>query len=246
MTTDNPANDSKVEYIGPKSGRPKHSWDTLYVNWRTANFPPKGQWLRGLGINPSNGATVRGTRGWDARRCNDLGLDPIARSTGGRRAPKKVYLEPTSPIPDATPPGRATPVSEVKPLAIPSDWETIRSWRRKQAGDDYRTADTVRSICKMILKNSIERVTTESGGQDLRTTLKPHEVRAITDALNGVQRMQRLALGMSTENVGVDSPVTPQDSHVEKNKDETPDIPTFVVEMSSKGKFLLPRPRRVS
>jgi hypothetical protein len=57
-----------------------------------------------------------------------------------------------------------------------------------------------------------------------------------------VQRIQRLSLGMSTENVGVDRPE--ENVNVEKSTDgDGPQLPVYVVEMSRGGKFVRARLR---
>ena len=137
-------------------------------------------------------------------------------------------------------------MDDVRPGAQPSAWQLVQDWRRKQAKDDYQTADQARLAIKLTLKDSLKQEAGPDGKPVYRTTLKPHEIRQLTQAMTDIQRVQRLALGLSTENVGVDNPAPPG-GHVEKNVTPTEEpIPTFVVELSTRGKFMRPRPRRVN
>lgn len=118
-------------------------------------------------------------------------------------------------------------------------WDTIKSWRKEQARSDYNTADAVRVHLKLILNQSIRK---DPDTDKAISLLKASEAKAITEALVNIQKIQRLSLGMSTENVGVEMP----DSHVEKPSDEDMDYPMFIVEVNDNGKFKSPRPKQVN
>lgn len=198
-------------------------------------------------MNPRTGAVYQQTRHWHARVAKLAG-DADATNVamlGGER------VETTAKEPELPEAASELPVGRqaegVAASASPQGWQLLQQWRRKQAVEDWKGADQVRMVVKMLLKDSVKETTAPDGKKSYSTTLKPHEVRQITQALSDVQRIQRLAIGLSTENVGIDQPAAAGDQqHVEK--DVTPreePIPVFVVEMSSRGKFLRPRPRRV-
>ena len=102
-------------------------------------------------------------------------------------------------------------------------WAQVRQWRAHQARQDYLSADQIRQL--------IERKIDDIKTQD---TIKSHELVALAKACETLQRIQRLSLGLSTDNVGI--------NEVEKEEDNTP---TFIVEMEENGTFKTQRPRQV-
>lgn len=197
-------------------------------------------------MNPRAGAVYQATRGWNDRlaRLSNAIDEKIVLIAGGERE----QAVPNAPeVPRETPPGRSA--DQVKAESLPAQWQVIKAWRTKQAVEDWKGADQARMAIKLILKDSVQKVTGTDGRETFKTTLKPHEVRQITQALGEIQRIQRLSIGLSTENVGLDHMPDPhQDGQGHIEKDVTPQeqpLPTFIVEMSSRGKFLRPRPRRV-
>lgn len=67
--------------------------------------------------------------------------------------------------------------------------ELIREWRKLQAKADHLTAEMVRNKIQEFIQTT----------QDL----SPSEIKALASALADIQKIQRLALGMSSENVGL-------------------------------------------
>ena len=122
------------------------------------------------------------------------------------------------------------------PKEIAGLWQVVQQWRGSQCENDYKLADAMRSHVKLILNQSIRK--TDLGTE---SKLKPHELRALTEALKNLQMIQRLALGMSTENVG-------HEHHIEEQArtDGEDDCPVFIVEVNDNGRFVRPRPRRVN
>lgn len=89
--------------------------------------------------------------------------------------------------------------------------------------------------------------TDAAGNTIMGTTFSPSDLARIAQVAESVQKIQRLSLGMSTENVGMDRPE--DTSHIEKTAQPAstdPQLPTYVVEMSRGGKFVRSRPRLVS
>lgn len=122
---------------------------------------------------------------------------------------------------------------------VASLWQVVQQWRAGQAESDFKTADAIRTHVKLMLNNGFLR--DADGG--VQTKLTPSQINSLADTLSVVQRIQRLALGMSTENVGVDRPV---ESHIEQPASTDSDVPVFVVEINDNGKFIRPRPKLVN
>lgn len=129
-----------------------------------------------------------------------------------------------------------------------STWDTIIAFRKRQALSDHKTAEAVRSHIRLLLNHGIAN---DQGRP--RTKLKPYEIRALALALKDVQQIQRLSLGMSTENIGIDDMRDTSSVRIETEKNVTPEpakqvdeTPTFEVQMSRRGRFITARPRRVS
>jgi hypothetical protein len=155
----------------------------------------------------------------------------------------------------------SNPVSEVvevkrekTPEIMADTWHQIKSWRENQALTDWKMAETLRNHVRMICaENTIIVPERDARGREVldasgrpkmkyKSNLKANEVKCLADAATSIQKIQRLAIGLSTENVGVDLPTKVDEPHLEKN---VIDIPTFVVEVSEAGKFEKPRPRRI-
>lgn len=116
-------------------------------------------------------------------------------------------------------------------------WQVVQQWRQTQAESDWKTANAIRDHCKLILNRSIEK---DANGNPT-TKLTPRDLVNLSDAMEKIQRIQRLALGMSTENIGVDRPS--EETHVAS--DDTIDCPVFIVEVNDNGKFVRARPKQV-
>jgi hypothetical protein len=115
-------------------------------------------------------------------------------------------------------------------------WDVYMRWRQQQSCQDYTTADKIRQHLLALL----DRGLSDDGPQ-----YSPTELARLANVAESIQRIQRLALGLTTENVGMETPQT----HVEKDvtPEESPQaqearMPVFVVEMSRGGKFVRSRP----
>lgn len=114
----------------------------------------------------------------------------------------------------------------------------IRHWRSKQSQSDFILAQKIKDIIEMKINYLLE---------EDPSRVKSYEVVNLTNALQTTQRIQRLALGMSTENVGVEDArklAQGELGSVENASDED-DVPTFEVAMNENGKFKRLRPARV-
>jgi hypothetical protein len=174
----------------------------------------KAEFLRSKGIDPGSGSSIRNTRDW----------------TMAAKGAAAIVQKAAEPVIEDT-------INEL--------WQIVQQWRRKQAEFDYKTADNVRLHVQAILREKISQIVDpETGKTVARSKLKASELMNLTRALESVQRIQRLALGMSTENIGVDR-IDP-DTHVEKQEPDDQTGPVFIVEVNKNGRFIRPRPRQVS
>lgn len=121
---------------------------------------------------------------------------------------------------------------------VASLWQVVQQWRAGQAESDFKTADMIRTHIKLALDRSLIR---DADG-NFETALTPNQINSLADSLAIIQKVQRLALGMSTENVGVDKPA---ETHIEQPTGPDSDVPVFVVEINDQGRFIRPRPRLV-
>lgn len=226
-----------------KTGRPSRDYEALFLEW-VRSAKSVRQFLISKDIKPV-GTTWNAVKGWP-QRLAEMSADMKATLHAHTGARDEVTAAPVVEKVDVAAEIRGKEsVADVAPKAIPAMWQMVEQWRSKQAVEDYRTADTARAVVRLLLKSAIVKVKKADGSEAFEASMKPHEVRQLTQAMADIQRVQRLALGLSTENVGVDGP-RQAETHVEKDvtpKDEP--IPTFEVEMSSRGRFLRPRPRRV-
>ena len=138
-------------------------------------------------------------------------------------------------IPKAT----ARPDQEVDKHDI---WKTIKLWRVKQGEADYLTADALRQHIKIKLNQALVK----NPDGTLSTKLGNRDVNSLSNTLINIQKIQRLALGMSTENVGVsDNTTTTEADTLLAAAAAEDDVPTFVVEVNKNGKFVRPKPRQL-
>ena len=124
------------------------------------------------------------------------------------------------------------PVTEDK---ITELWRKITAWRNNQPEGDYKVGVALQNHIKLILNQSLVNV-----DGDMRTKLSPRAISHLSQATLNVQKLQRLALGLSTENMGLQE----RDNLVAETTED--EVPTFVVEINKDGKFIRPRPRQVS
>jgi hypothetical protein len=95
------------------------------------------------------------------------------------------------PAPGVLPLTAAAPLAPVQNLATAEDPRQLVSvWRKMQAQADHHTAEILRQRVKEILESPLD-------------TFTPAELRQLAGALTDVQRIQRLALGLSPDNPGI-------------------------------------------
>lgn len=245
------SSDIKSDKDKPKKpGRPPRDWERLFGDWLKSGLPRK-DFLTSIGIDPRSGSAQKNTKHWqDALRgARDELHDQYVATIGNRRVAEVVSNVPLMPSDElARGPGDAQ-AQAAREAASPgpnprTSWNKVLDWRANQANHDWKTSDTIRMHIALVLKHGLQKIRVD-GRDEWATTLKPGDIRQLAMAAADVQRVQRLALGMSTDNIGVDSP----DSNVEKaveSADGTKPANLFVVEMTKGGKFTRARPRRAS
>jgi len=194
----------------------KVDWDGLFKEWIESG-KDKATFLRSKGFDLRRAIVRRNTNGWD--KALPQALHNVRELEGD--LPKD---------------------DQVNRL-----WSLVNNWRCTQSKDDYRVANKIRIHIESLLNYGFKReqvLDPETGQRrhKIVSNLEPKDLRALAETAATIQRIQRLALGMSTENVGLPDP---RDSAPTDPSDK-PLCPVFVVEMSERGKFKRARPRKVS
>lgn len=254
VTKDNPsqpqANPSLVEEKR-KGGHEGRDWEALYQEW-TESGKHRLDFLEEKGISRTSAQTYRRTKDWEARFSGKADAILSKRASSLHSAKQRVAeVVPAMPEADKVKIGQVIGLRsrDVTNDAMATGWQMIMKWRAKQAIDDWKDADRVRLVLKILLQNAITKDGLDENGEPVfKVKIKPHEIKALMQTLADAQRVQRLALGLSTDNIGVDQPAPAEDSNVEKKQavDGEENVPYFIVEMSKHGKFVRARPRRVN
>jgi hypothetical protein len=228
-----------------RSGRPSHDWPALFREWMTSG-QPKGEFLRSKGFAYQGGTVAVNTRHWLANLRNEaLALsNQYAASVGNQRVIAEVPKLPCDPEERPNDP-LSSPPSATGAAPQEPGWEFVVRHRGEQAVADWLEADAVRAHIAATLEagwqiRHEQGLGTAEALEGKISKLTAVELKQLASALAVVQRVQRLALGLSTDNVGVDAPYAP----VETAAGERRGMPVFAVEMAG-GKFVSPRPRRV-
>lgn len=227
-----------------RRGYKGRDWSRLFDEWLTSG-KTKVEFLISKGIDPRTGRTREATAEWEgalAAARERMNAELTARQVES----SAVNAALVSALPEVAPAELIKLAGPVPAMpdrsAIPeSTWSLITRWRAGQAAQDWRTSDQMRWHIESILAQRIREVKEADGNVRIETTLKSHEVRALALALGEVQRIQRLAVGLSTENIGIDGPTDP---NVEKEQGAETNPNLFVVELTKAGKFTRARPRR--
>lgn len=217
------------------TGRPKVDWDTLLIKYQEMEVDiPIGEFLRTYGIDYKARSARQATREWSDRTIYHSDVEPDKPEDKVPRmhiseAKAKTILNQDLP-----------PVIPIKVQLQPGLWEKVQQWRSTQAISDYETAEALRSHVKLYINQQMKK---DKNGKVVGSRMRAIEVAHIGKALLDIQKVQRLALGMSTENVGVNNPAEAVASEVDRTAD---DVPIFAVEVNKNGKFVRPRPRKIS
>lgn len=125
----------------------------------------------------------------------------------------------------------------------------VETWSMGLAQKHYNAANMLRVHAEIYIEKNLEI----KGGQITGTQLSPRDMNALATVLSSCQKMERLALGLSTENVAANhsAPTAPAAGAGEPaNTDNTMEAETneprgavFIVEVNQDGKFMRPRPR---
>ena len=199
----------------PNSPKPGIDWNTLWVEWLKSRMR-KNAFLRSKGLDPNTQEAYKHTINW---KKNTAAAKAELLQTQERKSLKNGGM----------------PDDDINDI-----WQLVQGWRKKQAKSDWETADAIRTHIKLLLNNAVMQKPDPLGGKpEIRTKLTPSQIRSLTGALADLQRIQRLALGMSTENIGVEADVRHSDNDGEKIQiKET----IFEVQVNKDGKFVRARP----
>jgi len=198
----------------PKPSPVEMDWDALYLEYMHYNGR-KCNFLRSKGLDPNDPLVKQKTDQWNqhtkAARTKLAEYDRYYKTSGKPRKDEATEL-----------------------------WEIVQAWRKDQCKLDYETANVLRQHIRLILNNSVKQVVDpETKKATTISKLKPQHIKQMASALIDIQKIQRLALGLSTENVGVEADVKYSEEKIEIK--ET----IFEVQVNHDGKFIKARPELV-
>jgi hypothetical protein len=200
--------------------RGQKKWDKLREEWLASNMDPY-EFMRAKNINIRLGGVRRVLAEW-------MSVCPEDKKPRLHRPAMTCFYDQVMDSIKKEQEGKLPSTADL--------WNLYLRWRQQQSGQDYTTADKIRMHLHILL---------EKGLTDEGTSYTPTELARLANVAESIQRIQRLALGLTTENVGMETPQT----HVEKDvtPEESPQaqearMPVFVVEMSRGGKFVRSRP----
>ncbi len=213
-----------VEIIPPEDrvplpspeGKPGINWDRLYIEWVNSGIR-KSAFLRRKGLDPMSTIVKSATDVWSHAAAKAKA--ELINATSGRH-------------------GKPADV-----LTVNEIYQLVQGWRKRQARADYETAEALRNHVKLTLNDATETIHDKMGGPSVvKSKLNTNQIKQLAMALVDIQKIQRLALGLSTENIGIEA-------EVNAGREITPDDlreSVFQVEVNSNGKFVAARPRLVS
>jgi len=193
-------------------GRPAIDWEMLFDEW-VRSGQHRVAFLESYGLDPTSARIQRKTKSWNRDT-------QIAQKSMMKRS--KAYDK-----------GTPRPQKEIAEM-----WQLVQGWRKGQAEKDFAAAEQLREHFTLLLNQA----TTRNKAGELVTKMSSTSLSRLADVALKIQKMQRLALGMTTENVGI--PTLPEpETHVEA--EIGPQFPTYIVEVSKDGKFHRPKPRQI-
>lgn len=202
-------------------------WDQLFDQWLKSNLP-RAQFLRAKGMDPTNPTVKQRTRAWNRNRGDTKKIiENLKEATDGLSAEIQLNA-------DYAP-------EDMKSSDSRTLWGIVQTFRKHQFFKDYRTADKIREHITLMLNQHMKGLMDPEGK---KTTLKAIDIKHLSEALAQLQKVQRLAIGLSTDNIGVSvDDDTAGDNTVEPSANN--DGPIFVVEVLDNGRFKQARPRQV-
>lgn len=201
-----------------KTSYKSRDWDQLKKEW-LASGETKASFLRRLSIPLNSVATKSATREWVEEL--KLAHTTLARAYLAEVGNSKIY-----------------DIVDLIPAEVElGSWASILSLRSKQAIKDYQSAELLRAHCDLILSKSLGAESVDESEVD-STSLSPSNLRAIAATMESIQKVQRLSLGMSTDNVGADT-LKSEEGAVDDSEKNTP---VFEIQMKKNGKFTSVRP----
>jgi hypothetical protein len=80
--------------------------------------------------------------------------------------------------------------------------QKLLAWRERQAIADWQLADRLRRYIKYVLQKAEAQLTKPSDDGEPAWHYSPSDIRHMAGAIMDLQKVQRMALGLSSENVG--------------------------------------------
>lgn len=229
--------------VGETGGRPKVDFEALHAEWLKSNIEDLDLFLALYKMDRDKVTVARATHGWS--RDKPYEAPPVTVVYKAKRTTKeRSNLRRLTPVSAVT-----TGQRDAEPdldKQISQIWGMITKWRSKQFQEDYTLADKLR----IAIDESVEHILQAGVGSKF---IKSSDILSLARALEVVQKIQRLSLGMSTENIGIKSPREMAEeaafaANAAKKAEESPgeeDVPTFEVAVNEQGKFKRLKPRQI-
>ena len=195
----------------------KYDWDALGIEWRSSGMS-KSAFLRGKNIDPNSGNARRQMAKWT--NSEEEVVSVIEKAKKLKNDQKKKFT-----------------LKQIKEF-----WALIEGFRADQAVADYKLAETIRSHLRMKLRDGLS-FRKEKGKEVPLSKLSHQQLSTYLLCLERAQRIQRLALGLTTGDTGIDEKVLDTSDKPKIDEEEFENI--YVCEVSKDGKFKRPRPRKI-
>ena len=193
--------------------RQMRDWDGLFMEWCASSLS-KSSFFKAKGINPYSGSTYTKTSDWESRRTT-IELHETLKY--------EVNL--------------GTSLSN-KELSIEGFLASYADLKQHQPLSEYVLTARLREHIDNLLTQSWVPSETRHENEPRRSNLTPAEILQISKAIQLIQRVQRLALGVDPNRV--------ESNDGYQDTLNNPQAAVFSVEMSENGKFKSPRPKTQS
>jgi len=224
MSTENGTNPGKKNKSLGKTPKPKltcittkYDWEKLGQEWRESGMT-KTAFLRSKSIDPLAGNSRKHMAEWTKKDEDIKEVIEKAKKLKDSRK-KKITLK-----------------------QIKEFWALIEGFRADQAVSDYNLAETIRAHLRMKLRDGLA-FKKEKGKEVPISKLSHQQLSTYLLCLERAQRVQRLALGLTVGDTGIDEKALDEDNTPQVDQEEFENI--YVCEVSKDGKFKRPRPRKL-
>ena len=195
----------------------KYDWEKLGQEWRQSGVS-KTEFLRSRNIDPNSGNARRQSSKWTK---NDEEITEVIEKAKKLKDSHKKKLNQKQ---------------------LQEFWTLIEGFRADQATSDYKLAETIRAHLRMKLRDGLA-FKKEKGKEVPISKLSHQQLSTYLLCLERAQRVQRLALGLTVGDTGIDEKALDEDNTPQVDQEEFENI--YVCEVSKDGKFKRPRPRKL-